>query len=984
MKSSDTSAKSPATGWWRRGVETLRLDSLIGRYLLVTVILVLILVSAAWFASTRVGSAARGNALNQFERQSVSHKIRDMGDHLWIAETTLQAYLLAPGPEQREGGRQMLTRLVEDARIFSLEPSVRNIPSLREATESLHQDLDRLAGEVKRVMEIRVNPEQLFPAMPTMLTYMLPAANEFQNAASRGLDESREARDKSEQVQVYDHFTEARYTWTQLIGAFRLWVANRFAVFGEVENSMRAQASNIELYAEQVDYHLKALAALERQGQLGVFQSEALAVMRASLTTWLKHYRQVHKIYTSEHWRTDVPLLRDSIHPLFMRAWKGLRTLQQEIEAYSGQDIESTTQVADEVSRTLWLFVLIIFLVVAAGSAVFELQIRRPLARLARALKDEAAGATDVTLPTTQTTETRNLVEAFRHMQYEVHTRQERLQAILDNTAEGVITFDERGLIESWNQAAERLFGWSEDEILGTSIAGLISPESRENRGDYVNHFLRFEIQRLVGHEGEVTGRHKNGSTFPLSLKISRMQLEGKNKFTAMLANISERKAMMENLRQLAEHDGLTGLYNRSYFLAEFERLVERLRRDDQRTCALFYIDLDNFKYVNDTLGHAAGDRLLMEVSNLLRRRARKSDLVARLGGDEFIVLAYDIKPELVGKVAESFRRTLADYTFRHDGRDVTIGCSIGVALVNSKTLSPAQAMSQADLGCHLAKRAGRNGVHLFREADAQDMQTMTLDMGWSHRIKEAIENDRFVLACQPVVCTRTRVAKSHEILLRLRDEHGELIMPSGFLPTAERFGLAAEIDQWVIRHAITLLAEQRRQDPARRFAINLSAQSLTSPAVAEVITQTLAATGLEPAALIFEVTETAAIADMNTAVAFLAQLRALGCQTALDDFGSGLSSFAYLREMPVDLVKIDGRFVKQLLRSPVDQAMVKAMNDIAHALGKETIAEFVESEEHFQLLKKLGVDYGQGYHLGKPEITEPDPASARSRRARA
>jgi EAL domain-containing protein (putative c-di-GMP-specific phosphodiesterase class I) len=225
---------------------------------------------------------------------------------------------------------------------------------------------------------------------------------------------------------------------------------------------------------------------------------------------------------------------------------------------------------------------------------------------------------------------------------------------------------------------------------------------------------------------------------------------------------------------------------------------------------------------------------------------------------------------------------------------------------------------------------------------------------------------------------------KSHEILVRLRDEHGELIMPSGFLPTAERFGLAAEIDQWVIRHAITLLAEQRRQDPARRFAINLSAQSLNSPAVAEVITQTLAATGLEPTALTFEVTETAAIADMNTAVAFLAQLRALGCQTALDDFGSGLSSFAYLKEMPVDLVKIDGRFVKHLLRSPVDQAMVKAMNDIAHALGKETVAEFVESEEHFQLLKELGVDYGQGYHLGKPEIVERDPASARSRRARA
>jgi diguanylate cyclase (GGDEF)-like protein/PAS domain S-box-containing protein len=379
-----------------------------------------------------------------------------------------------------------------------------------------------------------------------------------------------------------------------------------------------------------------------------------------------------------------------------------------------------------------------------------------------------------------------------------------------------------------------KLFGWTEDEILGTSIALLISPETRENRDHYIEHFMRAEVQRLIGHEGEVTGRHKDGSSFPMAIKITGMRLEGRQNYIALVSNISERKALMENLRNLAEHDGLTGLYNRSYFLGEMERVVERVQRSEVVNCALLYIDLDHFKYVNDTLGHAAGDKLLIEAARILTRRARKSDLVVRLGGDEFTVLMYDTKLEQVEKVADSFRRQLADFNFNFEGQAVTIGCSIGVAIIEPSAKSPAEIMSRADLACHIAKRAGRNQVHLFAPEDAKDVANMSLDMGWSRRIRDAVEHNRFALACQPIVSTRTREIQTHEVLIRMLDDNGGLIMPGGFLPTAERFGLSLDIDSWVITHAIEILAEQRTTRPGLCYTIHLSAPTLNSPAVCD------------------------------------------------------------------------------------------------------------------------------------------------------
>ncbi|HEX9628086.1 MAG TPA: EAL domain-containing protein [Acidiferrobacterales bacterium] len=1082
--------------------DRLGIHSLLGRYVYSAVLFVVGLGAAAWLANHYVGGAAATNAVNLADRQEISQRVRDLGNDLWYIENSLHGYLLVPTAAAREtvlGEIDDLTRntqrLADDVQVLSL---------IRIDARRFVRQAKVMRSRVAELLDVRADPVKLFPAMTIMMDAMQPGADEIISLTSLSMDEARDRGDDPVQAEIYRLFADIRYSWVRIIGAFRLYVANRFGIFSVTpEVGMRAQASVVGLFAERVDLNMKRLEELAAQNRLEFQQSDALPRIRVQHRKWFEAYRQVMRIYSSDRWRSDVPLLRDHVQPLFVGLWETLREIEQSVAWDSASDIAATTRVADKISTSLWLLVVFGAGLAVLGVLIFELQIRRPIARVARALRAEAAGDTDTGLPKTDLQETQDLIQAFDAMRAQVHTRQEHLQAvltyaveaivtiddsnrietfnpaaeklfgrsaaaivgeplsvlvpafsrfqgersggagevamldyeheelarredgsllpvslkvsemfvqgrrlylcmmadiseqkqmqqqredmlveirsreqriraILDNTAEGIITCDHRGHIEDLNQAAERLFGWAEDELIGTSMSQIVLPDNPEMRDGYLQHLIRNEIQRLVGHEGELVGRRKDGTLFPMAIKISEVELEGQRKYIALVANISERKTMMEHLRRLAEHDGLTGLYNRTYFLTELERAVARVQRNEQVTCALLYIDLDHFKYINDTMGHAAGDRLLIEVAGIFTRRARKSDLVVRLGGDEFTILAFDVTTDAVHKLAESFRKQIAGYRFLHDGKAVDVGCSIGVAVIDKQTQSPAEAMSQADVACHLAKRAGRNRIHVFDPADAKDVNTMSLDMGWSHRIKEAIAHDRFVLARQPIVRIGTREVTGYEILIRMLDERDEIIMPGGFLPTAERFGLSVDIDRWVISRSIEKLAAERIAEPTLQYTINLSAQTLTSRGIIEIITEKLADTGLDPRALTFEVTETAAIADMNTAVTFLSNLQSLGCHTALDDFGSGMSSFAYLRDLPVDIVKIDGRFVKNLPHSPVDQAMVRAMNDIAHALGKQTVAEFVGDEACVGILAGIGVDYGQGFHLGKPEFIQP------------
>ncbi len=969
------------------------LNSMLGRTAAFALALILATVMVAWIADRKVGGAADINAANQSERVRINHDVRELSNLLWHTETQFQRYMIEPNASLRA----LITTAVDDmitrSDMLIRDPWVVQNEAVRQATQQVVQGARTLKSKLEAIMDIRADPLKVFPAMSLMVNKLLPLNAEFLSAATLGVREAEDSVSDPEQRRIGMLFGETRYLWSQRINTFRVFATIRLGMFSSsVESTISATTLDIDVFGQQLKRNLEQLRALDAQGKLGLQQSEAFAELNRVFRAWNIGFDEMKStLMIKDRWRRDIPMLRDDIQPHFILLAETLRKIETAVEQRATEDIGATTEVANQLSASLWLLTVVVVVATVLGVVYFEFQIRRPMTRVAQALKAEAAGEKNIALPDSSIQEARDLVSAFDDMraqvrarQEEVQSREQRLRAIMDNTAEGIVTFDVRGRVESWNQAVLQLFGWNETEIAGMAFAQLIAAVTI-HEGERAAGQGEFAVADYVGRETEVMGCHRNNTRFPLAMKVSRMVLAGETKYTALLANITERKALMENLRKMAEHDGLTGLFNRSYFQAELERAVERAKRSAKVQCALMYIDLDNFKYLNDTLGHAAGDRLLVEVARMLNSRSRRSDIVARLGGDEFTVLLNDIDVEMIRATAESFRHQLADYVFHYEGKTVDIGCSIGVSMIGAHTTSAGQVMSEADVACHFAKRGGRNRVHLFTADNAADVRTMSIDMGWSHRIKQALEHNRFVLVAQPVVETRTRATTGYEILIRMRDdsphvnatrggdEDSALIMPSGFLAAAERFGLITDIDAWVIEHAVRHLAHRRRGGDLVSYSINLSGHSLTAPKIAQIIPRMLTETGLAPSALTFEVTETAAIADMGLAAAFLSKLRALGCHTALDDFGVGMSSLAYLRDLPVDAVKIDGRFVKKLETSPIDQAMVRAMNDIAHALGKTTIAEFVENEAIFQYLIDLGVDYGQGYHLGKPERIDLD-----------
>jgi diguanylate cyclase (GGDEF)-like protein/PAS domain S-box-containing protein len=656
--------------------------------------------------------------------------------------------------------------------------------------------------------------------------------------------------------------------------------------------------------------------------------------------------------------------------PAFLRANHLLTRLQGRVAGATNRSIKGLSAAAQRHAAFFWLLALAGTAVLWAGGRFFERTIRRPLTQLTATLAAESDGNALSRLPRTQLREARDLAEAVQHMREQVHARKERLAAILDHTAEGVVTFDTEGTIRTFNAAAEHLFGYGEAEIVGQPLTRILG----QGRPSDPDSPLHSELLACDKQSCEVTGQDRSGRQFPVDLKVSPMVLAGEQLFTALIADISERKAMFEHLRELAEHDGLTALYNRNFFQQELDQVVADVPQSG-RPSALVYVDLDNFKFINDTLGHPAGDRLLVEVAEQLSAEARRGDLLARFGGDEFTGLLFDAGPEEAERLAEAFRDRIAGHRFVHQAQTIEVSCSVGVAVIDEEAGSAEDMLARADFACHLAKRSGRNRVHRFHAENEADVSTLSRDMSWAHTIKSAVENDGLALVCQPIVQTATGRAAAYEVLVRMVDEGQGLIEPGGFLPPAERFGLVGEIDRWVIQRAIAALAERRRQVPDLCYTINLSGHTLSDLATCSLIEEALERTGAEPAALIFEVTETVAIADMEVARRFLGRLQTLGCRTALDDFGSGMCSFGYLQDLPVDLVKIDGQFVRDLPSSEVHQAMVRAMNEIAHSLGKEVIAEFVEDEATYRLLTDFGVDYVQGFHLGRPAMAMcPNP----------
>ncbi|HKK14667.1 MAG TPA: EAL domain-containing protein, partial [Gammaproteobacteria bacterium] len=513
------------------------------------------------------------------------------------------------------------------------------------------------------------------------------------------------------------------------------------------------------------------------------------------------------------------------------------------------------------------------------------------------------------------------------------------------------------------NRACRGIYGHGPDAMLGRHIREFCAPEYAERDAGAFAELLAG--RELVLHETVHLDSQGNPHHLSFNAKAQRDEAGRIVHISGTARDISEQKAFQQQLAYQAEHDSLTGLFNRHYFQQELTRTVARVARNGA-PCALCYIDLDQFKYINDTLGHVAGDRLLVEVSELLSSHVREGDLLARFGGDEFTLLLYHIEPQAVLPVADHFRVLFDNYKFFYEGRNFNITCSIGTALIDAGATSADEVLSHADLACNMAKAEGRNRIKLYDPED-RNKAGMAEDMGWAARVREMLERDRFQLVYQPIVSVNDGRVQEYEVLVRMLCDDGEVILPGGFMPAAERFGLIHSVDRWIVSRAISQLANLRSQGHPVCFSINLSGKAFEDETLLPLIQERLADTGLDPSWLTFEITESAAIANLSAANRFIRALRDIGCQFALDDFGSGFCSFTYLKHLPVDKLKIDGSFVQGLAHTPVDQAMVRSMNQVAHALNKRTVAEYVENAETLQLLKAYGVDCAQGNYIGKP-----------------
>ncbi|GEM_PF-3362072 len=476
---------------------------------------------------------------------------------------------------------------------------------------------------------------------------------------------------------------------------------------------------------------------------------------------------------------------------------------------------------------------------------------------------------------------------------------------------------------------------------------------------------------RMITKEGEWKWVECRGLVL-LSEQGTPIRLAGSH------TDISQRKASEEKLLWSSTHDGLTGLVNRHAFEQRLDTELRQARRADVEH-ALLYVDLDQFKVINDTCGHVAGDQLLRQLSALLARKVRGSDMLARLGGDEFAVFLKDCPVAKAVSHANLIREVIEEYCFVWEKQTFRVGASIGVVAINRANASRGEVLSAADMACYTAKELGRNRIHLYQESDDQ-MALRHREMHWVARITRALQDERFVLYRQPImpVGGPGSAPSMQEILVRMLDEKGGVVAPNLFIPAAERYNLMQAIDRWVIRNLFVKLAEDSRNDCLEAglvTTVNLSGCSINEEGFLDFIKEQFARFAIDPGWICFEVTETVAVANLAQAAVFIEELKALGCLFALDDFGSGLSSFGYLKNLPVDYLKIDGQFVRDMVDDPIDAAMVSSINQIGQVMGMKTIAEFVENEAILARLRELGVDYAQGYGIAGPAPLEAAPS---------
>ena len=548
----------------------------------------------------------------------------------------------------------------------------------------------------------------------------------------------------------------------------------------------------------------------------------------------------------------------------------------------------------------------------------------------------------------------------------------ERLMVTLESMGEAVITTDVNGVVQYLNPVAQHLTGWGNADAPGRPLAEVfrITEDGTGNHArDPVTACL--EQGAVIASNRDSTLYRRDNQEFAIEHTTAPIRDRNGKVIGVVLIfrDITQIRSMARQLTYQATHDTLTGLINRREFELRLEHALDNTRTDG-RHHALCYMDLDQFKLVNDTCGHIAGDALLRQLTTLLKSKLRDHDLLARLGGDEFGVLLEGCPLPKAIAIAETLRVLVHDFRFVWMDKSFEIGVSIGLVPISEQFASVTELLSAADTACYVAKDLGRNRVHAYEPDDAMLVKHQG-EMHWVQRISKAIDDNRLCLYCQPIIALREdkRAPPSFEILVRLQDEHGQMIPPMAFIPAAERYGVMVAVDRWVLRAALDAWQRVCAACAAEQvmFAINISGSSLCNDKFLDFVLDSVATSNVPGECLCFEITETAAVSNFQQAQRFITRLRELGCRFALDDFGCGLSSFTYLKNLAVDFLKIDGSFVRDMAHDPIDYAMVESINQLGHVMGIQTVAEFVENPATLEKLRQLGVDFAQGYALSEP-----------------
>ncbi len=572
-------------------------------------------------------------------------------------------------------------------------------------------------------------------------------------------------------------------------------------------------------------------------------------------------------------------------------------------------------------------------------------------------------------------------IRRITRMEKRLIREKELAQVTLQSVGDAVITTDRQGRIQFMNPVAEHLTGYRCADAVGKPLETVFRILSESEHLDVENPVdTALNEHVILSLSNDIILIREDGKEFAIELTAAPIMDDQHEVFGAILTfhDVSEMRSLSCKLSYQATHDSLTGLVNRREFELRLKQIIQNAR-NEKTSHAMCYLDLDQFKVVNDSAGHAAGDELLKQLAHKLSPLLRKSDVLARLGGDEFGVLLEGCSEEQALKIANLMRTTIKETRFPWGNNTFEVGVSIGLVPINAESGGVSDILSAADTACYAAKENGRNQVQVYREDNSEYSKRKT-EFRWVQDIQRALDANTFLLYCQKITPVDDHSRHRHfcELLIRLQTSRGEVIPPMAFLPAAERYDLIQDIDRWVVHHTLAMLNEHRPEDGGEQtlVAINLSGQSLGDSDFLDYTHAEIRNSRCSPEHLCFEITETAAIANMSKAIHFIKSLKELGCKFALDDFGNGLSSFAYLKNMPVDFLKIDGSFVRDICHDSMDHAFVEAIHRIAAMMNIETIAEYVENEDTLERLRAIGIHYAQGFHIERPQQIAGGPAA--------